>query len=301
MKGIILAAGLGTRLLPITKYTNKHLFPIYDKPMIYYPLSTLMLGGMREILIISRPQDIPLYKEILGDGSHLGIQITYAAQEKPEGLAQAFIIGEKFIGNDNVCLILGDNIFYGHDLPIILETNKTNLSGGVIFTYYVQDPSQYGVVAFDSNMRVKEIIEKPKQPPSNYAVTGLYFYDNDVIEIAKSIKPSARGELEITDVNNVYLKNKRLRMQLLGRGYTWLDTGTYQSILDASQFVAVIEQRQGLKVSCPEEIAWRKGFITKDQLIEQANHLSKSTYGQYLLRISTVTGTQEIFDNAEVF
>lgn len=287
MKGIILAGGSGTRLYPLTMNVNKHLLPIYDKPMIYYPLSTLMLAGIREILFISTPRDIDSYRAIFGDGSQLGLRLEYAVQPKPEGLAQAFIIGEKFIGNDSVCLILGDNIFYGSHLTQTLEKNRVDLDGAVIFAYYVHDPERYGVVAFDSKLNVTSIIEKPLNPPSHYAVTGLYFYDNDVIEISKTVKPSARGELEITDVNNIYLRHKRLKVQLLGRGFTWLDAGTCQSLLEASQFVGVVEERQGLKIASPEEIAWRKGYITTDALIRQASQLQKSSYGQYLMRVAT--------------
>jgi glucose-1-phosphate thymidylyltransferase len=287
MKGIILAGGSGTRLYPVTKHINKHLLPIYDKPMIYYPLSTLMLAGIREILLISTPRDVDTYNALLGDGSPLGIHIEYAVQERPEGLAQAFIIGEKFIGGEDVCLILGDNIFYGHDLTTILERNRQDLTGAVVYAYYVHDPERYGVVAFDDQMHVTGIIEKPQHPPSHYAVTGLYFYDASVVGIAKSLKPSARGELEITDLNNVYLREKRLKVQLLGRGYTWLDAGTCQSLLEASQFVALLEERQGLKIASIEEIAWRKGYITNEQFIQQAKLLQKSSYGQYLLSLGT--------------
>lgn len=268
MKGIILAGGSGTRLYPLTKHVNKHLLPVYDKPMIYYPLSTLLLAGIREILLISTPRDLETYQALLGNGSHLGVNIQYAVQENPDGLAQAFIIGEQFIGNDSVCLILGDNIFYGPNLTVTLENNRKDLTGAVVYAYYVTDPERYGVVAFDADMRATTIVEKPKTAPSNYAVTGLYFYDNDVVSIAKSVKPSARGELEITDVNNIYLRHKRLKVQLLGRGYTWLDAGTCQSLLEASQFVAVVEERQGLKIASPEEIAWRKGYISTESIIQ---------------------------------
>jgi len=285
MKGIILAGGTGTRLYPITKHINKHLLPVYDKPMIYYPLSNLMLAGIREILIITTPNDASTYEELLGDGSHLGIQISYAKQPKPDGLAQALIIGESFIGQDNVCLILGDNIFYGQDLMSKLENAEKKLPGAVVFAYYVDEPERYGVVAFDQHKRVIDIIEKPAHPPSHYAVTGLYFYDQNAVEYAKSLKPSARGELEITDLNRIYLQKGKLSVELLGRGYAWLDTGTCRSLLDASQFVALLEQRQGLKIACPEEIAWRKGYINSCQLSELAHPLKKSGYGQYLLKI----------------
>jgi len=285
MKGIILAGGSGTRLYPVTKHINKHLLPVYDKPMIYYPLSNLMLAGIRDILIITTPKDATTYEELLGDGSHLGIHISYAEQPKPEGLAQALIIGESFIGNDNVCLILGDNVFYGQDLMLKLENAEKKLPGAVVFAYYVDEPQRYGVVAFDKNNRVVDIIEKPTNPPSHYAVTGLYFYDCKAVEYAKSLKPSARGELEITDLNRIYLQQGKLNVELLGRGYAWLDTGTCQSLLEASQFVALLEQRQGLKIACPEEIAWRKGYITSEQMITLAEPLKKSGYGQYLLKI----------------
>lgn len=300
MKGIILAGGSGTRLYPITKHINKHLLPIYDKPMIYYPLATLMLAGIREILLIATPRDLETYQALLGDGSHLGIHIEYTVQNKPEGLAHAFILGEQFIGQSDVCLILGDNIFYGSNLTSILENNRKNLSGAVVYAYYVHDPERYGVVAFDKQMKVTDIIEKPQNPPSNYAVTGLYFYDADVVEIAKSIKPSARGELEITDVNNVYLQRDKLKVQLLGRGYTWLDAGTCQSLLEASQFVQVVEERQGLKIASLEEIAWRKGYITTEELVKQATLLGKSIYGQYLLRLTESSHEQFAFDCAEL-
>lgn len=285
MKGIILAGGSGTRLYPITKHINKHLLPVYDKPMIYYPLSNLMLAGIRDILIITTPNDAATYAALLGDGSHLGIHICYAEQPKPEGLAQAFIIGESFIGQDNVCLILGDNIFYGQDLMSKLQNAEKKLPGAVVFAYYVDEPERYGVIAFDQQKRVIDIIEKPAHPPSNYAVTGLYFYDNHVVEYAKSLAPSARGELEITDLNRIYLQKGKLSVELLGRGYAWLDTGTSRSLLEASQFVALLEQRQGLKIACPEEIAWRKGYINSIQLGALAEPLKKSGYGQYLLKM----------------
>ncbi len=285
MKGIILAGGSGTRLYPITKHINKHLLPVYDKPMIYYPLSTLMMADIRDILLITTPKDKATYQDLLGDGSHLGIHISYAIQEKPEGLAQALIIGESFIGDENVCLILGDNVFYGQDFISKLENAKNKLPGAVIFAYYVDEPSRYGVVSFDQYHRVIDIVEKPTNPPSHYAVTGLYFYDKLACDIAKSLTPSARGELEITDLNRVYLQRNRLHVELLGRGYAWLDTGTCKSLLDASQFVELLEERQGLKIACPEEIAWRKGYISTSQLNTLAHALKKSGYGQYLIKI----------------
>lgn len=285
MKGIILAGGSGTRLYPVTKHINKHLLPVYDKPMIYYPLSNLMLAGIRDILIITTPKDATTYQDLLGDGSHLGINISYAEQPKPEGLAQALIIGESFIDNDNVCLILGDNVFYGQDLMRKLENAEKKLPGAVVFAYYVDEPQRYGVVAFDKNNRIVDIIEKPTNPPSHYAVTGLYFYDAKAVEYAKSLRPSARGELEITDLNRIYLQQGKLSVELLGRGYAWLDTGTCHSLLEASQFVALLEQRQGLKIACPEEIAWRKGYITSEQVMQLAEPLKKSGYGQYLIKI----------------
>ena len=286
MKGIILAGGSGTRLYPATLSISKQIIPIYDKPMIYYPLSTLMLAGIREILIISTPRDIHLYQELLGDGHQLGLNLSYAIQPKPEGLAQAFIIGEDFIGNDNVCLILGDNIFFGYGFTKILETAAAVKDGAVIFGYRVSEPQRYGIVEFDKDGNVVSIEEKPKKPKSDYAVVGLYFYSNDVVEKARSLKPSKRGELEITDLNNLYLKENRLKVMLLGRGFAWLDTGTHESLLDASNFIATIERRQGLKVACIEEIAYRKGFISKRQLIKLAQPLKKNQYGQYLLKIA---------------
>lgn len=285
MKGIILAGGSGTRLYPLTKAVSKQILPIYDKPMIYYPLSVLMLSGIREILIISTPRDIDVFKELLGDGSQLGISLTYKIQPSPDGLAQAFILGEDFIGNDSVSLILGDNIFYGYGLPKILEKTVEFNQGATVFGYYVNDPERYGVVEFDQNQNVIGLEEKPVQPKSNYAVTGLYFYDNTVIEKAKSLKPSARGELEITDLNKLYLEEGRLKTELLGRGMAWLDTGTHESLIQASNFIASIEQRQGLKVSCIEEIAFRKGYISDHQLAILAEPLKKNQYGQYLLKI----------------
>lgn len=284
MKGIILAGGSGTRLHPLTLAVSKQLMPVYDKPMIYYPLSILMLAGIREILIISTPHDLPHFQKLLGDGSRLGCEFSYAVQPSPDGLAQAFIIGEEFIGDDKVALILGDNIFYGSGLSSLLQSNN-DPDGGVIFAYQVHDPERYGVVEFDKSNNVISIEEKPTEPKSNYAVPGLYFYDNDVVEIAKTIPPSPRGELEITDVNRVYLERGKLKVGVLNRGTAWLDTGTFQSLMQAGQFVQVIEERQGLKVGCIEEIAYRMGFIDADQLREIARPLVKSGYGTYLERI----------------
>ena len=284
MKGIILAGGSGTRLYPLTKATSKQLMPVYDKPMIYYPMSTLMLAGINEI--ISTPQDTPRFENLFGDGNELGIHIEYAVQESPDGLAQAFIIGEEFIGDDSVCLVLGDNIYYGDGLSRMLQRAAKKTEGATVFGYHVNDPERFGVVEFDNEMQAVSIEEKPEKPKSHYAVTGLYFYDNDVVEIAKNIQPSERGELEITDVNKEYLVRNKLSVEVMSRGFAWLDTGTHESLLEASTFISTIEKRQNLKVACLEEISYRMGYITKEQLIELAQPLKKNQYGQYLLRLA---------------
>jgi glucose-1-phosphate thymidylyltransferase len=285
-KGIVLAGGSGTRLHPITKGVSKQLLPVYDKPMIYYPISVLMLAGIKEVLVISTPEDMSAYKHLLGDGSDFGVEIEYAIQPSPDGLAQAFLIGEDFIDDSNVALILGDNIFYGQNFTINLKAATSKKNGATVFGYHVKDPERFGVVDFDTNGKVTSIEEKPKTPKSNFAVTGLYFYDNDVIEIAKSVKPSVRGELEITDINNAYKNRGDLTVELLSRGFAWLDTGTHDSLIEAGQFVQTVEHRQGLKVACLEEIAFHQGWITKDTLLKQADALKKTNYGEYLAKVA---------------
>ena len=286
MKGIILAGGSGTRLYPITKGISKQLIPVYDKPMIYYPLSTLMLAGITDILVISTPEYTPLFEQLLGDGSDIGVSLTYKVQEKPNGLAEAFILGADFIGDDSVCLILGDNIYYGSGLSKLVQEAAEKTDGATVFGYHVNDPERFGVVEFDDNMKALSIEEKPENPKSNYAVTGLYFYDNTVVEKAKNLKPSDRGELEITDINKLYLDEGKLDVKLMGRGYAWLDTGTHDSMMEAASFIATIQKRQNLKVACLEEIAYRMGYISKEKLVELAQPMKKNDYGQYLLRLA---------------
>lgn len=287
MKGIILAGGSGTRLYPLTTVISKQILPVYDKPMIYYPLSVLLLAGIRDILIISTPTDTPIFTKLLGDGSHLGISIQYAIQNNPNGLAEAFIIGENFIGNENVALVLGDNIFYGHKFTDILENASSRTEGATIFGYPVRDPERFGVIEFDDNFKAVSIEEKPERPKSSFAITGLYFYDNKVVDFAKSVKPSRRGELEISDINRLYLESDMLHVELLGRGFAWLDTGTHESLLEASQFIQMIEKRQSLKVACIEEIVYRKGYINREQLKEIASRLTNNDYGKYLLTLGS--------------
>ena len=284
-KGIILAGGSGTRLYPLTQVVSKQLMPLYDKPMIYYPLSTLLSADIRDIFVITTPQDLPLFRELLKDGSQWGVNINYGVQPSPDGLAQAFIIGKEFIGNDGCSLILGDNVFYGQELPVLMDTAQKRETGATVFGYWVKDPQNYGVAEFDSDNKVASVEEKPLKPKSNYAITGLYFYDNQVVDIASSIKPSARGELEITDVNRIYLKQSQLSVEKMSRGFAWLDTGSHESLLDASNFIETIQRRQGLMVCCPEEIAYSKGWITADDLEKRARPLEKNGYGQYLLRL----------------
>ncbi len=286
MKGIILAGGSGTRLYPLTKAVSKQIMPVYDKPMIYYPLSILMLASIREVLIISTPRDLPVFQELLGDGAQLGMRFSYAVQEQPRGLADAFLIGEEFIGKDSVCLVLGDNIFYGQSFSGMLKRIAAKESGATIFGYYVRDPREYGVVEFDENGKALSIEEKPEKPKSNYAVPGLYFYDNEVVEIAKNIKPSARGEIEITSINNEYLRRGTLQVETMGRGFAWLDTGNHDALLDAADFIAAFQKRQGLYISCIEEIAYKRGFITREQLLELAKPLMKTDYGKYLVEVA---------------